>query len=91
MREYHTAHPLLGSPVSLAGVEKESRFESFIEPDSPPWLPDHEVMGNIVLPGAAYVEMAIAAAGSDQICRHRFRTTAPPDLADGLADHPSNR
>ena len=65
--EYHTAHSLLGSPVSLAGVEKESRYESFIEPDSPPWLPDHEVMGNIVLPGAAFVEMAIAAAGSDQI------------------------
>lgn len=65
--EYHTAHPLLGSPVSLAGVEKESRYESFIELDSPPWLPDHEVMGNVVLPGAAYVEMAIAATGSGQI------------------------
>lgn len=65
--QYHTAHPLLGSPVSLAGVKQETRYESFIEPDSPPWLPDHEVMGNIVLPGAAFVEMAIAAAGSDEI------------------------
>ncbi len=65
--EYHTAHPLLGSKVSLAGLEKETRYESFVEPDSPPWLPDHEVMGNVVLPGAAFVEMAIAAAGSDQI------------------------
>ena len=65
--EYHTAHPLLGGAVSLAGVENESRYESFIETDSPPWLPDHEVMGNVVLPGAAYVEMALAAAGSDQV------------------------
>ena len=65
--QFHTAHPLLGGEVSLAGVENESRYESFIEMDSPPWLPDHEVMGNVVLPGAAYVEMALAAAKADQI------------------------
>ncbi|MEQ8835904.1 MAG: type I polyketide synthase, partial [Lacipirellulaceae bacterium] len=56
--EFHTAHPLLGSKVSLAGIKDETRYESFIEPDSPPWLPDHEVMGHTVVPGAAYVEMA---------------------------------
>ena len=60
--EFHTAHPLLGGKVSLAGVANETRFESFIEPDSPPWLPDHEVMGHVVMPGAAFVEMAIAAS-----------------------------
>lgn len=65
--EFHTAHPLLGGRVSLAGVANETRFETFIELDSPPWLPDHEVMGNIVLPGAAYVEMAIAAAPGEQM------------------------
>ncbi len=65
--EYHTAHPLLGSPVRLAGMEDETRYESFVAPDSPAWLPDHEVMGNTVLPGAAYVEMAIAAAGSEPV------------------------
>ena len=65
--QHHTAHPLLGSPVSLAGVSNEQRFESFIDVDSPSWLPDHEVINGIVLPGAAYVEMAIAAAGADQI------------------------
>ena len=43
--EFHTAHPLLGSKVSLAGIKDATRYESFIEPDSPPWLPDHEVMG----------------------------------------------
>ena len=82
--EHHTAHPLLGSPVSLAGVESESRFESFIEPDSPPWLPDHEVMGNIVMPGAAYVEMAIAAAGSDQITNVVFEQPLRPTSRTAL-------
>ena len=62
--EFHTAHPLLGQKISLAGVANETRFESFVETDSPPWLPDHEVMGQVVLPGAAYVEMAIGAADS---------------------------
>lgn len=59
---HHTAHPLLGGEVSLAGPGKEKRFESFVEPDSPAWLPDHEVMGSVVLPGAAFVEMALAAS-----------------------------
>ncbi len=48
-------------------MSNESRYESFIDTDSPPWLPDHEVMGSVVVPGAAYVELAIAAAGMDQI------------------------
>ena len=60
--EYHTAHPLLGSKIQLAGVSNETRFESFIEPDSPSWLPDHEVMNQVVLPGAAFLEMAIEIA-----------------------------
>jgi acyl transferase domain-containing protein/NAD(P)-dependent dehydrogenase (short-subunit alcohol dehydrogenase family)/aryl carrier-like protein len=60
--EFHTAHPLLGGRMTLAGVADETRFESFVEPDSPPWLPDHEVMGRVVMPGAAFVEMALAAA-----------------------------
>lgn len=64
---YHTAHPLLGSPVSLAGNTDERRFESFIDVDSPAWLGDHQVINGSVLPGAAFIEMAIAAAGSDQI------------------------
>lgn len=58
---FHTAHPLLGGEIRLAGAGREQRFESFVEHDSPPWLPDHEVMGNVVMPGAAYVEMALAA------------------------------
>lgn len=65
--EFHTAHPLLGARISLAGTRQETRYESFIEADSPPWLPDHQVMDETVLPGAAYLEMALAAAGPRQI------------------------
>ena len=60
--EFHTAHPLLGSKISLAGSNNESRFESHIDVDSPSWMPDHEVMNSTVLPGAALLEMAIEAA-----------------------------
>lgn len=65
---FHTAHPLLGQKISLAGMANETRYESFIEADSPPWLPDHQVMDQIVVPGAAYIEMAIAAAGVFPAC-----------------------
>ena len=60
--EYHTAHPLLGSPISMAGVDDEKRFESFVDVDSPAWMPDHEVMGATVMPGAGFIEMAIEIA-----------------------------
>ncbi len=65
--EFHTAHPLLGSKLALAGVKNETRYEGFVEPDSPPWLPDHKVMGNVVLPGAAWIEMALAACPSGHL------------------------
>jgi len=62
---HHTAHPLLGSKISLAGSKSEQRFETHIESDSPVWLPDHEVMGQAVMPGAAFIEMALQAVKAD--------------------------
>lgn len=70
--EFHTAHPLLGGKVALAGVENETRYETFLETDSPPWLPDHEVMGHVVLPGAAFMEMSLAVAGAEPISELQF-------------------
>ena len=60
--EYHTAHPLLGGKIDLAGMENEQRREGFIDQDSPAWMPDHEVMNATVLPGAALVEMALTTS-----------------------------
>ncbi len=51
-------HPLLGWPLkdAVAG------WENLLDPRTQPWLGDHCVGGAVVLPGAAYIEMALAAA-----------------------------
>ncbi|MEX2578009.1 MAG: SDR family NAD(P)-dependent oxidoreductase [Verrucomicrobiales bacterium] len=62
-----TRHPLLGEERSLAGVTNESRYENWLAPDRPHWLGDHRVFDDIVFPGAAYVEMAIAATPAARV------------------------
>lgn len=51
-------HPLLGWRVP----EAAHAWENTIDPYVLPWLADHQVGGAIVFPGAAYAEMALAAA-----------------------------
>ncbi|GII04041.1 type I polyketide synthase [Planobispora takensis] len=50
-------HPLLGERVPLM----EAAWQGRIEPERLPWLPDHEIDGAVIMPGAAYIEMALAA------------------------------
>lgn len=59
----HKLHPLLGQELYFAGTQ-EIRFQSQISPDSPVWLKDHCLFGTTVLPGTAYLEMALAAGAS---------------------------
>ncbi|MFG1376196.1 type I polyketide synthase [Xanthobacter autotrophicus] len=55
------SHPLLGAPFVAA--QGGARFwEGEIDALSLPWLRDHALSGVPVLPGAAYLEMALAAA-----------------------------
>ncbi len=54
-------HPLLGAKRSLAGVVHDTRWENWLAADNPRWLNDHQVLGDVVMPGAGYVEMALAA------------------------------
>ena len=77
--EFHTAHPLLGTKLSLAGAAGETRTESHIDVDSPAWMPDHEVMGSVVLPGAALIEMAIEAAAGRSIANATFEQPVRPN------------
>lgn len=56
--EHRRVHPLLG--WRLAGADFV--WENVLDPLILPWLADHQVGGAIVLPGAAYAEMALAAA-----------------------------
>ena len=53
-------HPLLGCQVPSA--LKTRLFESRLADQNPNYLKDHVVQGSIVVPGAAYIEMALAAA-----------------------------
>ncbi|MEU6301097.1 polyketide synthase dehydratase domain-containing protein, partial [Streptomyces erythrochromogenes] len=53
-------HPLLGAVTSLAGGEG-LLFTGRVSRGTHPWVADHAVAGTVLLPGAALVEMALAA------------------------------
>nr|AQW44890.1 polyketide synthase [Corallococcus coralloides] len=55
-------HPLLGASFTTS-VQPGARFwESVLAPTEPSYLADHRVGGAIILPGTAYLEMALSAA-----------------------------
>jgi len=53
-------HPLLGRRVAAA--VSDHVFESQLAANRPPILADHKIQGVVIMPGAAYVEMALAAS-----------------------------
>ncbi|QIY59048.1 type I polyketide synthase [Streptomyces sp. RPA4-5] len=57
-------HPMIGAGISLAGGD-ELLFTARLSADSHPWLADHRVHGRIVVPGTAFVELAVHAG--DQV------------------------
>ncbi|OLF04234.1 hypothetical protein BLA60_41750, partial [Actinophytocola xinjiangensis] len=57
-------HPLLGAAVELAGGD-EYLFTSRLSLRSHPWLTDHTVDGQVLVPGTALLELAVRAA--DQV------------------------
>nr|WP_243876765.1 type I polyketide synthase [Streptomyces sp. 846.5] len=54
------AHPLLGAAVGLAGGDG-ALFTGRLSMGSQPWLADHVVAGAVLLPGTAFVELALQA------------------------------
>ncbi|QLE45712.1 type I polyketide synthase (plasmid) [Nostoc sp. C052] len=60
----HSLHPLLGERLQLAGRSQEIFFESIISASSPAYLADHRIFEQVIVPGAAYLEMAIAAGAN---------------------------
>ncbi|MEU9292066.1 polyketide synthase dehydratase domain-containing protein, partial [Streptomyces sp. NPDC048275] len=58
-----SAHPLLGAAVELADGDG-CVFTGRISLQSQPWLADHAVLGTVLLPGAALVELVLHAADS---------------------------
>ncbi|WP_143645364.1 type I polyketide synthase, partial [Streptomyces antioxidans] len=57
-------HPLVGAAVPLAGGEGLV-LTGRLGLDTHPWLLDHAVMGSVLLPGTAFVELAVRAG--DQV------------------------
>lgn len=55
-------HPLLGQ--KLRSPLPHTLFESYLSVEQQSFLTGHQVVGMVVLPGAAYLEMAIAAAAN---------------------------
>ncbi len=72
-----TGHPLLGrhQTSSLLGAG-EHLFESVLRESDPPWIADHRVFDRAILPGAGFVEMALASArtalGSGEIALRKL-------------------
>src|SRR5919202_3094805 len=64
-------HPLLGQQLDLPGTA-EIRFQSHIRQNFPAWVKEHRIDETAILPGTAYLEMALAAgaivAQSKHLC-----------------------
>jgi acyl transferase domain-containing protein/NADPH:quinone reductase-like Zn-dependent oxidoreductase/acyl carrier protein len=76
-------HPLLGAAVALAGGEGWV-FTGRLSLDSHSWLSDHAVLGTVLLPGTAFVELALRA-GREVGCGSLAELTleAPLVLGEG--------
>ena len=57
-----SVHPLLGPHVRLPEEPERHAWQGDVGTTALPWLEDHQVNNLAVLPGAAYCEMALAAA-----------------------------
>lgn len=55
-------HPLLGSHVRLPEEPERHVWQAQVGTKALPWLSDHQIHSAAALPGAAYCEMALAAA-----------------------------
>lgn len=64
-------HPLLGQRVDVAGGATLHIWETEFDAQHPRYLADHSVLGQVVLPAAMWVEMAVAVArdvfGTDRV------------------------
>ncbi|MCF0083306.1 SDR family NAD(P)-dependent oxidoreductase, partial [Streptomyces lomondensis] len=58
-------HALLSGAVGLAGTDGVVLLTGRLSVETHPWLADHAVWGSVLLPGTAFVELALHAA--DQV------------------------
>jgi acyl transferase domain-containing protein/aryl carrier-like protein len=60
-RAHAGGHPLLGEAQTVSTRAGLHLWATALDQQRLPWLGDHRVQGAVVLPGAAYLEMALAA------------------------------
>ncbi|MFE4646475.1 polyketide synthase dehydratase domain-containing protein, partial [Streptomyces sp. NPDC056730] len=70
-------HPLLGAAVELAEIEG-ALVTGRLSVQSHPWLADHAVMGRVLVPGTALLELAIRAGDEVGCDRVEELTLAAP-------------
>ncbi|MEV4629852.1 thioester reductase domain-containing protein [Micromonospora sp. NPDC049523] len=75
-------HPLLGAAVAVAGRD-ELLFTGQVSLRGQAWLDEHRVLGEVVLPGSAFLELAIRAGDECGGARvDRLVTDTPLVLAE---------
>ncbi|WP_369237442.1 type I polyketide synthase [Streptomyces sp. R21] len=79
-------HPLLGAAVELG--DGETVFTGRLSTRAHPWLADHALSGTIVVPGTAFLEMALHAGTKADAARvEELTVSTPMELpADGAVD-----
>ncbi|MGH3375594.1 MAG: SDR family NAD(P)-dependent oxidoreductase, partial [Actinoallomurus sp.] len=70
-------HPLLGAMVELAD-SGGSLFTGRLSVDAQPWLADHAVLGSVLVPGTALLEMVVRAGDEVGCDRVEELTLAAP-------------
>ncbi|WP_342110353.1 SDR family NAD(P)-dependent oxidoreductase [Methylobacterium sp. SI9] len=75
-------HPLIGSRTTFDGLE----WNGFVDPVTVPEMEDHKVDGQVIMPGAGFVEMALAcvreALRDDEVVLADFEIVAPMVFAE---------
>ncbi|MCD9019919.1 type I polyketide synthase [Parachryseolinea silvisoli] len=64
IRTAATAAPLLGQRIPLAGFDSLFYWDTTLSLDTFPYLQDHRAQGEVVLPGATYIELVLEAITS---------------------------
>jgi pimaricinolide synthase PimS1 len=75
-------HPLLGAAVELAGGEG-ALFTGRLSLRTHPWLADHGAEGRVLLPGTAFLELALHVGAQLDCERVRELTLHAPLLLEG--------
>ncbi|MET7900690.1 SDR family NAD(P)-dependent oxidoreductase [Streptomyces sp. NPDC005355] len=78
-------HPLLAAATRPAGADS-AVLTGRVSPATQPWLADHAVMGAVLLPGTAFVELALAAGREFGCDRLGELTLETPLTLDGTGD-----